>query len=48
MRRVLERDISSADAVKAYHATLASRGVRPLLAMADDMEISDPVLRAEP
>jgi hypothetical protein len=48
MRRVLERDISPADAVKAYHATLASRGVRPLLAMADDMEISDPVLRAEP
>jgi hypothetical protein len=47
MRRVIEREVSPVEAVKAYHATLASRGIRPLLAIADDLELSDPVLRAE-
>jgi hypothetical protein len=47
MRRVIEREVSPVEAVKVYHATLASKGIRPLLAMADDVEISDPVLRAE-
>jgi hypothetical protein len=47
MRRVIEREVSPVEAVKVYHATLASKGIRPILAMADDVEISDPVLRAE-
>jgi hypothetical protein len=45
MRRVIEREVSPVEAVKVYHATLASKGIRPILAMADDVEISDPVLR---
>ena len=47
MRRVIEREVPPVEAVKAYHATLASKGIRPTLAMADDLEISDPVLSAE-
>lgn len=47
MRRVIEREVSPVEAVRAYHATLVSKGIRPLLTMADDVEISDPVLRAE-
>jgi hypothetical protein len=45
MRRVIEREVSPVEAVKVYQATLASKGIRPILAMADDVEISDPVLR---
>jgi hypothetical protein len=47
MRRVVEREVAPAEAVKAYHATLAGKGIRPVLALADDLEISDPILKAE-
>jgi hypothetical protein len=47
MRRVVEREVAPAEAVKAYHATLADKGIRPVLALADDLEISDPILKAE-
>lgn len=47
MRRVIEREVSPVEAVRVYHATLASTGIRPILPMADDVELSDPILRAE-
>ena len=47
MRRVLERELTPLDAVKDYHGTLASMGIRPVLALADDLIISDPILKAE-
>jgi hypothetical protein len=47
MRRVVEREVAPAEAVKAYHGTLAGKGIRPVLALADDLEISDPILKAE-
>jgi hypothetical protein len=47
MRRVVEREVAPAEAVQAYHATLADQGIRPVLALADDLAISDPVLKAE-
>ena len=45
MRRVIERSVSPAEAVKAYHGRLAELGLRPTLALESDLEITDPVLR---
>jgi len=47
MRRVLERELTPAEAVRVYHEGLASAGLRPVLALADDLLISDPILKAE-
>jgi hypothetical protein len=47
MRQVVEGALAPAEAVKAYHAALAEKGIRPVLALADDQAITDPVLRAE-
>jgi len=46
MRRVIEEEISSAEGVKAYHADLAAAGVAPHRPLADDLEITDEILKA--
>ena len=47
MRAVVAREMSPQEAVKAYHGTLQEKGIVPALSLADDIEISDPVLREE-
>jgi hypothetical protein len=47
MRSVLAHELNPREAVQAYHDALASKGLRPLNALADDIEISDSILRAE-
>lgn len=46
MRRVLEERISSQEGVKAYHADLAAAGIAPHRALADDLEITEDLLKA--
>jgi hypothetical protein len=46
MRPVLRRELSPAEAVRAYHGALAERGVRPARALADDLVITEPALQA--
>lgn len=45
MRRVIEDQIGSAEGVRAYHADLAAVGIAPLRSLADDLEVTDPVLK---
>jgi DhnA family fructose-bisphosphate aldolase class Ia len=45
MRRVVEGDISSVDAVKNYHGRLEKAGVKPHRPLKDDLEISEPILK---
>jgi len=45
MKRLVDGEIGAAEAVRAYHDALAKGGVRPLRALADDLEISEEVLR---
>ena len=47
MRAVVEREVSAEEAVKAYHGALQGKGIEPTLPLADDLGLSDPVLRAE-
>lgn len=45
MRRVIEDGISSAEGVKAYHADLALAGIAPHRALADDLELTEDLLK---
>jgi DhnA family fructose-bisphosphate aldolase class Ia len=45
MRRVVEGDISSLDAVKDYHDRLRKAGVNPQRPLKDDCEIAEPILK---
>lgn len=45
MREVVDDAISPAEAVKAYHAALAKGGIPPSRPLADDLEVSEDVLR---
>jgi hypothetical protein len=45
MRRVLEDGISSAEATKAYHADLAAQGIAPHRDLADDLELTEAILK---
>jgi len=45
MRAVVERELRPEEAVKAYHDGLKKRRIKPTLALAEDREISDPVLK---
>jgi len=45
MRRVIEAGIGSEEGVKAYHADLAAAGITPFRALADDLVVSDAVLK---
>jgi len=47
MRRVVEGELAPAEAVRAYHDHLVGAGRRPLRALEDDMQVTDPVLKAE-
>ena len=46
MRPVLRGELS-ADAVRAYHDALAKADITPYRSLQDDLEVTDPVLRAE-
>ena len=45
MRRVLEEDISSEEATRAYHSELDKAGIRSKKPLSDDIEITDPSLK---
>ena len=47
MRAVVEGGIGTIDAVKSYHATLASKGIAPSQTLEMDLEVTDPVLKPE-
>jgi hypothetical protein len=47
MRPVLRRDLSPADAVRAYHEALAAAGITAKRTLAADLEVTDPVMRSE-
>lgn len=47
MRPVLRGDLTPADAVRAYHDALAKAELTPHRSLAEDLEVTDPVLRAE-
>jgi DhnA family fructose-bisphosphate aldolase class Ia len=45
MRPVLRRELSPQEAVRAYHAALAGKELRPARPLEDDLQITQPVLR---
>ena len=47
MRPVLRGEVSPADAVRAYHDALAKAGPHPHRELSADLEVTDPVMRAE-
>jgi hypothetical protein len=47
MRPVLRGEISPADAVRSYHEALAGKGITPVRPLADDLQVTDPVMLAE-
>src|SRR6202012_4907145 len=47
LRPVLRGELSPADAVRAYHDALAKAEVAPRRTLEADLEVTDPVLRAE-
>jgi hypothetical protein len=47
LRPVLRGELSPADAVRAYHEALARARIAPRRALQADLEVTDPVLRAE-
>ncbi|MCB1336706.1 MAG: hypothetical protein KDK10_04330 [Maritimibacter sp.] len=46
MRRVIEERISSQEGVKAYHADLAAAGIAPHRPLADDLALTEDLLKA--
>lgn len=47
LRQVVTRTLQPEEAVRVYHDGLREAGLTPDRALADDMELTDPVLRAE-
>ena len=47
MRAVVARELTASEAVKVYHGVLQQKGITPNVALAEDLEISDPILREE-
>ncbi len=47
MRPVLRAELSPADAVRAYHDALAKAQIRPHRPLDQDLDVTDPILRAE-
>ncbi|HZP19706.1 MAG TPA: hypothetical protein VFB16_05800, partial [Bauldia sp.] len=45
MRAVVERELTPAEAVDAYHAELKRGGLKAVTPLADDRLITDPVLK---
>jgi hypothetical protein len=46
MRRVIEEKIGSDEGVKTYHGDLKAAGIAPFRALDDDLEITEPLLKA--
>ncbi len=46
MRRVLEEGLTSEDGTKAYHDDLTKAGITPQRPLQDDIDLTDPLLRA--
>jgi len=46
MRRVVEDEISSADAVKEYHDRLQKAGIKSHCRLDEELEITETVLRS--
>ena len=46
LRRVTDGDVQPVEAVKAYHAALAKQGIKPTRPLEQDIEITQPVLKA--
>ena len=47
MRRVVEGELSPAEAVNAYHDHLRKSGLRPARSLEDDLQVTDPILLPE-
>lgn len=47
MRPVVEGVLTSKEAVRAYHDALDRQGTKPRRRLDEDLELTDPVLRAE-
>lgn len=47
MRAIVARELRTDEAVRAYHGLLQDKGITPAVPLADDLEISDPILQAE-
>jgi hypothetical protein len=47
MRRVIEGQLPPDAAVRAYHEALGAAGLHPLRSLPADLEVTDPILRAE-
>ncbi len=45
MRRVVARDVTPEEAVKAYHDALAKKGIKPTRALGDDNQITEETLK---
>ena len=45
MRQMLENDISSEEATKAYYDDLLKSGIKPKLGLQEDLELTDPILK---
>jgi hypothetical protein len=45
MRRVVEGQQTTEDAVRDYHDRLAKKGIRPNRSLEDDLEITEAVLK---
>jgi hypothetical protein len=44
--RVIQRDVTPQEGVKAYHAALAKKGIRPVRTLEDDQKITESVLES--
>ena len=44
MRKVVERELSPPDAVRAYHAALAKKNITPFRSLEDDLKVTESVL----
>ncbi|MCB1497938.1 MAG: hypothetical protein KDJ86_19295 [Bauldia sp.] len=46
MRRVVAREVTPEEAVKVYHDEIGKKGIKPVRPLADDIQITEDVLRA--
>jgi len=44
---VVEGEVGTIEAVKSYHAALASQGIPPARTIEEDLQVTDPVLQPE-
>ncbi len=46
MRLVIEENVTSEEATRSYHDALAKQGIRPKRPLEDDLQITEPIVRA--